>query len=81
MILNAIAPIKPEGTQLSGYEGDLSDSRSYTWDGIQNDARQGLSKAMIFGRIKVGGQIISEKTWFRGSNEYLDMLNRGLSVA
>ncbi len=75
MILNAIAPIKPEGNQLSGYTGDLADSRSYTWDGIQNESRQGLPKAMIFGRVKVGGQIISEKTWFDGSNnEYLDML-------
>jgi hypothetical protein len=74
MVLNAIAPIKPESNQLSGYSGDLADSRSYTWDGIQNDARQGLSKAMIFGRIKCGGQIISEKTWFHGTAEYLDML-------
>lgn len=75
MILNAIAPIKNDTNQLSGYGGDLADSRSYTWDGIQNDARQGLVKAMIFGRIQCGGQIISEKTWFDGANnEYLDML-------
>lgn len=75
MILNLVAPIKPEGNALSGYTGDLADSRSYTWDGIQNDARQGLSKAQIFGVIKAGGQIISEKTWFDDTNnEYLDML-------
>lgn len=75
MVVNAIAPLKPENNLLSGYSGDLADSRSYTWDGIQNDARQGLAKAMIFGRIKVGGQIISEKTWFDSrNNEYLDML-------
>lgn len=75
MIMNAVAPIKPDLPQLSGWGGDLADSRSYTWDGIVNDARQGLVKAMVFGRIKVGGQIISEKTWFDGANnEYLDTL-------
>lgn len=75
MILNAIAPMKPDMPQLSGYGGDLADSRSYTFDGIVNEARQGLSKAMLFGRCRVGGQIISEKTWFDGdNNEYLDML-------
>ena len=75
MILNMIAPIKPETNALSGYSGDLADSRTYTWDGVQNDFRQGLAKAMLFGQIKVGGQIISEKTWFDYlNNEYLDML-------
>ena len=75
MILNAVAPIKTDLPQLSGWGGDLADSRSYTWDGIMNESRQGLSKAKIFGRMKCGGQIISEKTWFDGdNNEYLDML-------
>jgi len=75
LILNAVAPLKPDVPQISGWGGDLADSRSYTWDGIINETRQGLSKAVIFGRVKVGGQIISEKTWFDGANnEYLDML-------
>lgn len=75
MIINAVAPIKPDTPQLSGWGGDLADSRSYTWDGIVNEARQGLSKAVVFGRVKVGGQIITEKTWFDGqNNEYFDML-------
>lgn len=75
LILNAVAPMMPDTPQLSGYNGNLADSRSYTWDGIVNDFRQGLVKPMVFGRIKVGGQIISEKTWYdRQNNEYLDTL-------
>jgi hypothetical protein len=75
MILNVIAPIQPEGEQTSGKTGDLSDTRTYSWDGVQNDSRQGTTKAMVFGAIKVGGQIITEKTWFDHlGNEYLDML-------
>lgn len=74
MILNAIAPMEQNNNLLSG-NSSMSDSRTYTWDGIQNDARQGLVKALLFGRIKVGGQVISEKTWFDSrNNEYLDML-------
>ncbi|HOL44637.1 MAG TPA: phage tail protein, partial [Methanothrix sp.] len=51
------------------------DSRHYTWDGIINDARPGLARGWLFGKMKVGGQIVSEKTWFdANNNEYLDEL-------
>lgn len=76
LVVNALFPVqKPETPALSGVSGDLSDSRQYTWDGIVNESRQGLVKPLIFGRILVGGQIISEKTWFNDDGEeQLDVL-------
>lgn len=78
MIVNALFPMPQTDTPaLSGWNSnsDLSDTRHYTWDGIVNDHRQGLAKAWLFGKMKVGGQIVSEKTWYDAdSNEYLDML-------
>ena len=73
LIMNAIVPMQPNNPQLNGPIGD--GGTTYTWDGITNDFKQGTFKAMIFGRIQCGGQIISEKTWFDvANNEYLDML-------
>jgi len=79
MVVNALCPLPaPEIPQLSGYSGDIAASsvyNRYDWNGITNEASQGLVKPMIFGRIRTGGQIISEKTWYDPSeNEYLDML-------
>jgi len=79
MVVNAICPLPmPEIPQLSGYSGDIAASsvyNRYDWNGITNEASQGLVKPMIFGRIRTGGQIVSEKTWYDPSeNEYLDML-------
>ncbi len=78
MVVNAMFPMKTEMPQLSGWgsSSDLQDSRTYTWDGVVNDHRQGLVKPMLFGEMIVGGQIISEKTWydFYGNDEFLDML-------
>jgi hypothetical protein len=75
MIMNALMPMNPDLSQLSGFGGSLADSRTYTWDGVVNDFRQGLVKPLIFGTVRAGGQIISEKTWFDADgNEYLDML-------
>lgn len=74
-VVEGVITLMTDKPKLSGYDGDLSDSRTYSWDGIINDFRQGLPKAMVFGVCKVGGQIISEKTWFDGENqEYLDIL-------
>ncbi len=76
LVNNALFPAqKAETAALSGVSGDLSDSRTYTWDGIVNDVRQGLVKPLIFGRMLVGGQIISEKTWVNDDGEeQLDVL-------
>lgn len=79
MVVNALCPLPvPEIPQLSGYSGDIAASSTYNrydWNGITNEASQGLVKPMIFGRIRTGGQIVSEKTWYDPSeNEYLDML-------
>ncbi|GAB6270511.1 MAG: hypothetical protein STSR0003_03510 [Smithella sp.] len=79
MVVNALCPLPvPEIPQLSGYSGDIAASsvyNRYDWNGITNEASQGLVKPMIFGRIRTGGQIVSEKTWYDPSeNEYLDML-------
>jgi hypothetical protein len=73
--VEGITQLMADKPSLSGYGGDLADSRTYSWDGIVNDFRQGLVKPLLFGVCKVGGQIISEKTWFDGENhEYLDSL-------
>lgn len=76
LVVNALFPLPPPDLPtLSGWDSDLKDSRHYTWDGIINDARPGLAKGWLFGKMKVGGQIVSEKTWFDAkNNEYLDVL-------
>jgi hypothetical protein len=72
MIINAIAPL-PSPETLPGNVAD--DSRTYTWGGMVNEFRQGLVKPAVFGLMKAGGQIISEKTWYTATNkEYLDEL-------
>ncbi len=72
MIMNAIAPMNPDQTANTSPVGN---STTYGWDGVTNNYRQGASAAIVFGRILVGGQIISEKTWYDGQNEeYLDTL-------
>lgn len=72
MILNAIAPIKPDQAANTSPVGN---STTYGWNGVTNNFQQGGSAAIVFGRILVGGQIISEKTWYDGKNEeYLDTL-------
>ena len=79
MVVNALCPLPmPEIPQISGFSGDIAASsvyNRYDWNGITNEASQGLVKPMIFGIIRTGGQIVSEKTWYDPSeNEYLDML-------
>jgi hypothetical protein len=76
MVVDALFPLPPAETPaLSGWDNNLKDSRHYTWDGIVNDTRPGLAKPWLFGMMKVGGQIISEKTRYDSEgNEYLDML-------
>ena len=79
MVINATMPLAPpEVPQISGFSGDIAASsvyNRYDWNGITNEASQGLVKPMIFGIIRTGGQIVSEKTWYDPSeNEYLDML-------
>lgn len=61
MLVNAAFPV--EGSTNSGYTGDLASSRHYTWDGILNEARQGAPKPILIGKLRVGGQIISEHYW------------------
>ena len=79
MVVNALCPLPmPEIPQISGFGGDIASSSVYNrfgWGGITNEAGQGLAKPMIFGRMRTGGQVVSEKTWYdSGENEYLDML-------
>lgn len=79
MVVNALCPLPmPEIPQISGFSGDIAASsvyNRYDWNGINNEASQGLVKPMIFGIIRTGGQIVSEKTWYDPlENEYLDML-------
>ncbi len=78
MVINALCPLSDQGQDvpsLSGWDNSLKDSRTYTWDGIVNDHRQGLAKPFLFGTMKLGGQIISEKTRYdANSNEFFDML-------
>ena len=77
MVVDALFPLPQAETPpaLSGWDNNLKDSRHYTWEGVVNDHRPGLAKAWLFGTMKVGGQIISEKTRYDSEgNEYLDML-------
>lgn len=71
LLINAIFPQRSDTPD----DSSLLDSRTYTWDGIINETRQGLVKPMVFGTILTGGQIISEKVWASGNTvEYYDTL-------
>jgi hypothetical protein len=67
LLVNMLCPVSNANQDdFTGFGagGAKADTRTYTWDGIMNETRQGLVKPMTFGRILIGGQVISEKTWY-----------------
>lgn len=73
-LVNALFPYEPP-SEANAFSNDMKDSRTYTWDGITNEGRQGLPKPETYGIIRTGGQVINERTWFdSNSDEWLDIL-------
>ena len=70
MLVNAIFPApKPDLPKFGG----LSEE-TYGWQGIQSSIKQGTSIPVLYGKRRVGGNVISLSTSMDGQNQYLSML-------
>ncbi|MCK4522081.1 MAG: hypothetical protein KAU20_05890 [Nanoarchaeota archaeon] len=67
MLINTIFPI-PKIDLLE----DMSE-QTYGWQGIQSIVKQGNSIPVLYGKRRVGGNVIAVSTLLNGQNQYLNM--------
>ncbi len=56
--------------QTDSYQG----SNTYGWDGIKNSYNQGASIPILFGEMRVGGQVLSSHPTTDGDKQYANLL-------
>lgn len=69
-------PKKPNFGTFGGVSGGSLEegSPTYGWDGVRTIQEVGVPIALIYGRHKIGGNIINQYVWNDGDKEYLNLL-------
>lgn len=73
MLVNAIFPAPKIDLPKIGDFGGLS-KETYGWEGIRSAVKQGTPIPVLYGKRKVGGNVISLSTYMYGQKQYLTML-------
>jgi predicted phage tail protein len=71
MLVNAIFP--QQVPTLENPEKGMK-SPTYSWDGVQTISQQGIPIPVVYGRIKVGGNVIAKRIEYIDNKQYLNML-------